>query len=87
MNCKPGDLAYLSNDLEDAGHIVEVLYLVPNEMPMWRCKSKTPIRCTWEKKGTEEYLTEFSVEDRYLRPISGPKSSNENEERIKEPAC
>ncbi|WP_438391098.1 hypothetical protein [Caballeronia sp. DA-9] len=78
MNCKPGDLAYLSSDCVNEGVIVEVLSAGPlfEGDPTWHCKSRTPIFCEirssdgWVLKGTR-YMTEICVADKHLRPISG----------------
>lgn len=77
MNCKPGDLAYLSSDCVDEGVIVEVLKAGPlfDGYPSWHCHSRTPIRCEMmrgdKNLGGEHFMTEICVQDRYLRPISG----------------
>jgi hypothetical protein len=89
MNCKPGDLAYLSSECVDEGVIVEVLSAVvraPGELPAWNCRSKTPIRCTWEIKRTDCMATEVAIEDRYLRPISGVPVHEEQSETASRPA-
>ncbi|WP_186223582.1 hypothetical protein [Burkholderia gladioli] len=74
MNCKPGDLAFLSSDLEAEGLIVEVLSyagLTGLSMPSWHCRSRTAIECITERTQQHVRVNEFVVEDRYLRPISG----------------
>ncbi|EJN07809.1 hypothetical protein [Herbaspirillum sp. YR522] len=82
MNCKPGDLAYLSNECVQAGVVVEVLAAVPGELPTWRCRSRTPISCTRALTGKQEMSTSFVVEDRYLRPISGVPVKDECEDEV-----
>jgi hypothetical protein len=80
MNCKPGDLAYLSSDCVDEGVIVEVLSVGPIvgiDSPAWHCKSRTPIHCTMQRSGKEVWTTEICIEDRYLRPISGTPINDE----------
>ncbi|MDR6421312.1 hypothetical protein J2801_003600 [Paraburkholderia phenoliruptrix] len=89
MNCKPGDLAYLSSDCVDEGVIVEVLragLIVGVDSPTWHCKSRTPIYCTMQRSGKEVWTTEICVEDRYLRPISGIPINDEVTDDITEPA-
>lgn len=74
MNCKPGDLAYLSSDCVNEGVIVEVLragLIIGVDSPTWHCKSRTPIHCMRQLSGKDVWTTEICVEDRYLRPISG----------------
>lgn len=88
MNCKPGDLAYLSSDCIDEGVIVEVLSAAPptEDGPAWHCKSRTPINCTLQVSKREVSATEICVADRYLRPISGVPVTDEVTENMKEPA-
>jgi hypothetical protein len=89
MNCKRGDLAYLSADCVDEGVIVEVLTsagLSANGVPAWFCQSRSPIDCTTERTNRNITTTEFAVEDRYLRPISGVPVNDEVTDDIKEPA-
>ncbi|WP_186224590.1 hypothetical protein [Burkholderia gladioli] len=74
MNCKQGDLAYLSSDCVDEGLIVEVKRyagLSGSGMPSWHCRSRTAIECIGERSRRIVHVTEFLVEDRYLRPING----------------
>ena len=74
MNCKPGDLAFLSSDCVAEGAIVEVLRsagLSAGGLPAWHCRSRTPIECTTERTRRDVSRTEFVVEDCYLRQISG----------------
>ncbi|KVC71431.1 hypothetical protein WI73_11470 [Burkholderia ubonensis] len=74
MNCKPGDLAYLSSDCVAEGLVVEVLTsagMTAAGAPAWHCRSRTPIDCITERTQRVVSVTEFAVEDRYLRPISG----------------
>ena len=82
MNCKPGDLAYLSHECVQQGVVVEVLQLCATEVSAWHCKSRTPLSCTWQLTGKEEMLTEFVVDDRYLRPISGVPVHEETFEEV-----
>lgn len=78
LNCKPGDLAYLSSDCVNEGVIVEVISAGPlfEGDPTWHCKSRTPILCeirSWDGgvlKGTRS-VNEICVADKHLRPISG----------------
>lgn len=74
MNCKSGDLAYLSSDCVSEEIVVEVLrpgIIVGVDSPSWHCKSRTPIHCTSQLTGKEFWTTDICVEDRYLRPITG----------------
>lgn len=85
MNCKPGDLAYLSSDCVDEGVIVEVLAPVvgrPDELPAWHCRSRTPIACITERTKKELMATEIAIEDRYLRPISGVPVEDEQHDEV-----
>jgi len=88
MNCKPGDLAYLSSDCVDEGVIVEVLSAAtPTEDgPAWHCRSRTPINCMLQVSRREVTTTEICVADCYLRPISGVPLVSEVSEDLKEPA-
>lgn len=73
MNCKPGDLAYLSSDCVDEGKIVEVLHAIApiNGLPAWRCKARDPLRVTYERSGKDGVSADLCVMDQYLRPING----------------
>lgn len=85
MNCKPGDLAYLSSDCVDEGVVVEVLKPVAraaDQLPAWHCRSRTPLRCTRERSGKDCMTTEFAIEDRYLRPISGVPVHDEQRDEV-----
>lgn len=89
MNCKPGDLAYLSSDCVNEGVIVEVLrpaVIVGVNNLAWHCKSRTPIHCTRQLSGREVWTTEICVEDRYLHPINGVPVTDCVTEDLKEPA-
>jgi hypothetical protein len=90
MNCKPGDLAYLSNDCVDAGAVVEVLTAGPLGIygPTWHCKTRTPIQCEREISKRQVLTADFYVSDCFLRPITGPSLENEarDELKVKEPA-
>lgn len=89
MNCKPGDLAFLSSDCVDEGVVVEVLRAVvqdPSKLPAWHCKSRTPIRCTTQRTRSDVLATDVCIEDRYLRPISGVPVHDEQHDEVKEPA-
>lgn len=83
MNCKPGDLAYLSSDCVDEGVVVEVLAPVvgrPDALPAWHCRSRTPIACVSERTKKELMATQVAIEDRYLRPISGVPVHDEQQD-------
>ncbi|KWI90175.1 hypothetical protein WM08_15060 [Burkholderia ubonensis] len=74
MNCKAGDLAYITKGA-NAGCVVEVVELdgVLSEMegePFWMVMSRSPVVCTdfW---GRDVWATDFSVRDSWLRPIGG----------------
>ena len=85
MNCKPGDLAYLSSDCVDEGVIVEVLSSARSSaagLPAWNCRSRSPIDCTTERTRRNVHTAEFVVEDCYLRPISGVPVHDEQHEEI-----
>lgn len=89
MNCKPGDLAYLSSDCVDEGTIVEVLSAAINpgsDLPAWHCKSRTPVRCYMTVSKVDRLMTEFIIEDRYLRPISGVPVHDEQSDAASRPA-
>lgn len=81
MNCKPGDLAYLSSDCVAEGVIVEVSSAAPMTEygPAWHCKSRTPIPCTTAVSKREMMATEICVADCFLRPISGVPVDDEEE--------
>lgn len=86
MNCKPGDLAYLSSDCTSEGLVVEVLSEAVNpgsDLPAWNCKSRTPVNCQWQRSGKLESRTEFICEDQYLRPITGVLVHDEQHDEVK----
>lgn len=88
MNCKPGDLAYLSSECVDEGTIVEVLKsagMSLQGLPAWFCRSRTPLDCTTERSKRNVFVTEFAVEDRYLRPISGVPVNDEEPASVNMP--
>lgn len=93
MNCKPGDLAYLSSDCVAEGVVVEVLSAGPSleDGPMWHCKSRTLIYCDLRSpdglrvKGSA-FRKDICIADKYLRPISGVPIEDEVTNDIKEPA-
>lgn len=83
MNCKPGDMAYLSSDCVAEGVIVEVLSAAAYDgPPAWNVRSRTPVSCetTLSKKILER--TEFMCEDKYLRPISGVPVHDEQHNEV-----
>lgn len=84
MNCKPGDLAYLCHEALDAGLIVEVIAscVAPDGSPAWDVKSRTPARCELWSGRNHHLTTEFSVEDKYLRPISGVPVHDEEHNEV-----
>lgn len=85
MNCKPGDLAYLSSDCVDEGVVVEVLRPVarePAQLPAWHCRSRTPLRCTLEQSRKDVLTTDICIEDQYLRPISGVPVHDERHDEV-----
>jgi hypothetical protein len=88
MNCKPGDLAYLSSDCIDEGVIVEVLGAGPkiDGYPAWHCHSRTAIECEkmegGKNVGGKYFMTDILVEDRYLRPISGVPVNDEVRDEV-----
>lgn len=89
MNCKPGDLAYLSHHCEAEGTIVEVISAAINhgsDLPAWNCRSRTPVNCWMTVSKVNRLTTQFIVEDQYLRPISGVPVEDEqhDEAPIKE---
>jgi|GEM_PF-1129548 len=74
MNCKPGDLAFVSKG-RNAGCIVEVIeidmvWTQIEGCPIWECRSRTPILCA-DILNNDVWSTELSIEDSRLRPISG----------------
>lgn len=85
MNCKPGELAYLSSDCVDEGVIVEVLRRasdVESELPAWHCRSRTPVRCTMSVSKVDRMMTDLLVQDRYLRPISAVPVHDETRDEV-----
>lgn len=85
MNCKPGDLAYLSSELVNAGAIVEVLRPFDDcfhLLAAWWVKSSRPLSCTLGRTGVTTYSAEFCVEDRHLRPISGVPVAEEKHDEV-----
>lgn len=84
MNCKPGDLAYLSSDCVAEGVVVEVLTSAhtADGAPAWHCRSRTPIDCITERTQRAVSVTEFVVEDRYLRPIAGAPVHDEQLDEV-----
>ena len=85
MNCKKGDLAYLSSDCTDEGVVVEVLDAVicpPGDLPTWRVRARTPVTCETVVSKVIKHMTEFCCEDRYLRPISGVPVHDEQHDEV-----
>lgn len=79
MNCKPGDLAFivggLCNPSPNLGRIVEVkrLDLMWSEIegcPVWQVDARNPLLCA-DILGRDVFVTEASMKDSWLRPISG----------------
>lgn len=74
MNCKPGDLAYLSSECLDEGKIVEVLSAAPcseSLLPAWHCRARDALNVIYSVSKREGFDTETVIEDRHLRPITG----------------
>jgi len=84
MNCKPGDLAYLSSDCVAEGVIVEVIKAIPplNGSPAWHCRSRTPVLAEHLSDGHIARMTELAIEDKYLRPISGVPVHDEEHDEV-----
>ncbi len=85
MNCKPGDLAYLSSDCVAEGTVVEVISVATNtgsDLPAWNCRSRTPVNCWLTVSKVNRPMTEFIVEDMYLRPISGVPVHDETRDEV-----
>lgn len=85
MNCKPGDLAYLSSDCVDEGRIVEVIHAVDaiDGLPAWRCRARDPLHVTYQRSGKEGMSSDICVPDRYLRPINGVPVHDEHRDEVK----
>ncbi|WP_157378797.1 hypothetical protein [Burkholderia ubonensis] len=93
MNCKKGDLAYISVpagfDQQLAGRVVEVgvdgdceNQTIPHpDFPCWMCRFATP----WTN--SRGYLvSQCWLHDSWLRPIGGVPVEDEIDEDSKEPA-
>lgn len=78
MNCKPGDLAYVTyaTQSQNIGRVVEVIQKAPDGDygPEWVCRSSGTI-WAWDallkKNRAAPAGTRFMAPDAHLRPISG----------------
>lgn len=79
MNCKPGDMAVVTQAMlpQNIGLIVEVLndgYTDSKFGWTWKTKSAWPASATNNVRGLRQAITEAHVHDAWLRPIRPPET-------------